>query len=108
VGEVLKAEGFAPLPRRRDEERPQRPRPTVEPVADVRSFSMAARRFSTQCGGLFLFLPDLVRLHFDRLAPRAHLPGSKMIPACQALRSCLSLKTMVPASQKPCHGSGGR
>ena len=36
VREVLKAEGFAPLPRRRDEERPQQPRPTVEPVADVR------------------------------------------------------------------------
>ena len=31
--EVLKAEGFPPLPRRLDEERPQQPRPTVEPVA---------------------------------------------------------------------------
>ena len=41
VGEVLKAEGFAPLPRRLDEERPQRPRPTVEDVADVRNFSLA-------------------------------------------------------------------
>ena len=92
VGEVLKSEGFAPLPRRRDEERPQRPRPTIEPIADVSSFSLASRRFSTQCGGLFLFLPDLVRLQFDRLASRAHLPGSKMIPASAALRSCLSLK----------------
>lgn len=92
VGEVLQSEGFAPLPRRRDEERPQRPRPTIEPIADVRSFSLASRRFSTQCGGLFLFLPDLVRLQFDRLASRAHLPGSKMIPASAALRSCLSLK----------------
>jgi transposase len=27
VGEVLKREGFAPLPRRRDEDRPARPRP---------------------------------------------------------------------------------
>jgi transposase len=36
VREVLKTEGFAPLPRRLDEERPQQPRPTVEPVANVR------------------------------------------------------------------------
>lgn len=92
VREVLKAEGFAPLPRRWDEERPQRPRATVEPVADVRSFSLASRRFFTRCGGLFLFLPDLVRLHPDPLAEAARLPGSQMIPAAHALRSCLALK----------------
>ncbi len=59
VREVLKAEGFAALPRRLDEERPQRPHPTVEPVADVRQFSLAARTFPTRCGGLFLFVADL-------------------------------------------------
>jgi hypothetical protein len=36
VREVLKQEGFAPLPRRLDDERPQGPRPTIEAVADVR------------------------------------------------------------------------
>src|SRR5215471_15356878 len=41
VREVLKEEGFAPLPRRLDSERPDRPRPTIEPIADVRSFSLA-------------------------------------------------------------------
>lgn len=92
VGEVLKVEGFAPLLRRRDEQRPQRPRPTAEPVADVRCVSFAPRRFFTQCGGLFLFLPDLVRLHSERWASTASLPGSKMIPNSEALRSCLSLK----------------
>ncbi|MFQ5915840.1 MAG: hypothetical protein ACE5JS_21920 [Nitrospinota bacterium] len=92
VREVLKAEGFAPLPRRMDEERPARPRPTIEPVADVRLFSVAPRRFTTRCGGLFLFLPDLVRLKLERAAKAARLPGSKMIPVGQALRSCLALK----------------
>lgn len=85
-------EGFAPLPRRWDEERPQRPRPTVEPVADVRAFSLAERRFFTRCGGLFLFLPDLIGLQFDGLARAAALPGSKMIPPAHALRACLALK----------------
>ena len=66
VREVLKAEGFAPLPRRLDDERPARPRPTVEPVADVRAFSLAPRRFPTRCGGLFLFVPELAGLHLTR------------------------------------------
>ena len=92
VREVLKEEGFAPLPRRLDEERPDYPRPTIEPVADVREFSLAARTFTTRCGGLFLFVPDLVRLGLDRLAATARLPGSKMIPAEYALRACLALK----------------
>jgi hypothetical protein len=92
VGEVLKQEGFAPLPRRLDEERPARPRPTVESVADVRSFSLEPRSFETVCGGLFLFIPELVRLHTERLVKAARLPGSHMIPADHALRACLALK----------------
>jgi len=39
-----------------------------------------------------LFVPDLVRLKLDALAHAAHLPGSKMIPADHALRTCLALK----------------
>ena len=38
VREVLKAEGFAALPRRADDERPEYPRATTEAVADVRQF----------------------------------------------------------------------
>ena len=88
VREVLKEEGFAPLPRRLDEERPHYPRPTVEPVSDVRAFSLEPCSFAMRCGGLFLFVPDLVR--FGSLA--AHLPGSPMIPAEHTLRACLALK----------------
>lgn len=92
VREVLKAEGFARLPRRLEEERPQRPGPRVEPVADVRAFSLAPRRFFTKCGGLFLFLPWLARLPVEALAEAATLPGSNMIPPGHALRACLALK----------------
>ena len=93
VREVLKTEGFAPLPRRLDEERPYYPRPTVEPIADARDFSLLPNHhFHTVCGGLFLFIPDLVRLDVEKLATEAGLPGSKMIPAVHALRVCLALK----------------
>jgi hypothetical protein len=92
IREVLKEEGFAPLPRRLDEERPDYPRPTIEAVADVREFSLLPRSFTTRCGGLFLFIPDLVRLNAAKLAAAANLPGSQMIPAEHALRSALALK----------------
>jgi len=92
VGEVLKAEGFAPLPRRLDDERPQAPRPTRQAVADVRAFSLAPRTFSTRCGGLLLFVPDLVRLNLDAVGRAAKLPGSELIPAGHALRASVALK----------------
>jgi len=92
VGEVLKEEGFAALPRRLDQERPDYPRPTVEPIADVRTFTLEPRSFTTRCGGLFLFVPDLVRMNIGKLADAAQLPGSQMIPAEHAFRSCLALK----------------
>jgi len=92
VREVLKVEGFAPLPRRADDERPDYPRATIEPVADVRQFQLIPGRFTTACGGLFLFVPDLVRLNLQPLIQQAGLPGSKLIPAEHALRAALALK----------------
>jgi transposase len=92
VREVLKVEGFAPLPRRADEERPDRPRATVEAVADVRRFAPIQQEFQTRCGGLFLFVPYLVRLSLENLATSARLRGTKMIPAAHALRASLALK----------------
>lgn len=92
VREVLRELGFAPLPRRLDEERPEVPRPSVEAAADVRAFALAPRRFPTRCGGLFLFVADLVRLELERAAEAAGLPGSKKIPRAHALRACLAMK----------------
>ena len=92
VREVLATEGFAPLPRRLDEERPGHLGPSAEAVADVRRFALSRREFSTRLGGLFLFLPDLVRLDSDALARHAKLPGSGSIPAGHALRASLALK----------------
>jgi len=92
VREVLAGEGFAPLPRRLDEDRPIRVGPTIEAVANVRDFVLAPRELTTRVGGLFLFIADLVRLQTDALALEAKLPGSRMIPAAHALRAALALK----------------
>ena len=92
VREVLAAEGFAPLPRRLDEERPSRVGPSAEAVANVGDFTLSSREFTTRVGGLFLFIADLVRIDTDALALAAKLPGSRMIPAAHALRAALALK----------------
>jgi hypothetical protein len=44
--------------------------------------------------GLFLFLPLLARLHFDRLVTDAGYPGSESVPALSALLSLLALKLL--------------
>ncbi|HEV3445016.1 MAG TPA: hypothetical protein VG099_10260 [Gemmataceae bacterium] len=92
VSVLLTAEGFARLPRRLDEERPPGSRPTCADVADVRQLDLAPRSFRTQFGGLFLFLPSLATIPFDRLLGRAGFPGTAMVPAGCALRSLLALK----------------
>src|ERR1700758_4574952 len=92
VREVLADEGFAPLPRRLDEERPTLVGPNAQAVANVHDFVLSPREFTTRVGGLFLFIHDLVRLDFDALAEGAKLPGSSMIPVGHALRAALALK----------------
>lgn len=97
IQEVLRAEGFARLPRRADEERPGRPRPLADAIADVRAFSLAPRTFSTRAGGLFLLLSLLARLDVDALVGTAKFPGTKMIPATHAVRAALVLKLLGTA-----------
>jgi len=92
VAIILKQEGFVRLPRRTDDERPQGSRPTAADIADVRQLNLEPRRFRTQFGGLFLFLPLLARVPLDRILQRAGFPGSARVPAGQAMRSLLALK----------------
>jgi Transposase DDE domain len=92
IAAILKEEGFAKLPRRLDDERPDQPRPTVADVADVRQLDLTPRGFRTKFGGLFLFLPSLVSADLDAILVRGGFPGSKMVPAACALRSLLALK----------------
>ncbi len=89
---LLREEGFARLPRRRDDERPPTVLPEAAAVADVRTLSLAPRAFPTRLGGLFFFVPLLAPVHLDDVVRQAQLPGSQMIPAEQALRTLLALK----------------
>ena len=89
---LLREEGFARLPRRRDEERPHPVRPESAAVADARLLDLSPRCFRTRFAGLFVFVPLLKGIDLESLALEVGLPGSEMIPAAAALRSFLALK----------------
>src|SRR5215467_9583191 len=92
ISTILQQEGFARLPQRKADQRPTRPQPEAAAVADLRLFSLEPRQFRTKFGGIFLFLPYLAEIPFDRILKRAGFPGSKMLPAGAAMRSLLALK----------------
>jgi hypothetical protein len=92
IAAILKGEGFAKLPRRFDDERPDQTCPVIAEVADVRELDLTPRDFRTKFGGLFLFLPWLKSAGLDKLLARAGFPGSNMVPAACAMRSLLALK----------------
>jgi hypothetical protein len=92
VAEILQDEGFARLPRRDDQDRPTTTHPLPADIADVGQLDLRPRTIHTKFGGLFLFLPTLATLPFDRIIKRAGLPGSPMVPAACAVRSLLALK----------------
>jgi hypothetical protein len=89
---ILKEEGFARLPRRADDERLPHPHPDKAPVADVNLLELEPRQFRTQFGGLFLFAPYLAKVPWQKILEANDFPGSKRIPAAQAMRSLLGLK----------------
>jgi hypothetical protein len=91
---LLREEGFAPLPRRGDEERPHAIHPEPAVAADVRLLRLGPRSFRTRVGGLFLFVPVMRGLHLDQVVQQARLPGSVMLPAEQAVRTLLALKLL--------------
>ena len=92
VAIILKEDGFARLPRRADDERPATSRPDAASVADIKELNLNPRRFRTQLGGLFLFLPFLAKIPLDQILNETDFPGSSMIPAGAAMRSLLALK----------------
>ena len=92
ISMILKEEGFARLPKRREDERPHSVGPRAAAVADLNHLDLTPHQFRTEFGGLFLFLPYLASMELDRMLEKAGFPGSEMISAGHAMRSLLALK----------------
>ena len=89
---LLREEGFARLPRRRDDERPATVRAEPAASADVHTLDLQPRTFRTRFGGLFVFVPLMRDLRLGQVVRQARLPGSTMMSAEQAVRTLLALK----------------
>jgi hypothetical protein len=98
---LLREEGFARLPRRRDDERPLTVRPEIAAVADRGALDLSRRSFRTRVGGLFLFVPLMKGLDLGRVVGQVDLPSSHKIPAEQAVRTLLALKLMGKERKSP-------
>ena len=92
IWKILREEGFAKLPRRKDEERPDRPRPDKAKYADIRQLSLAPREVETRFGGVFLLMRILAEMKIHQIPKSLNWYGSKMIPVENAFLSSLVLK----------------
>lgn len=92
VANILKQEGFARLPRRADDERVKPVGPDDAAGADCRKLDLSPRKFHTNVGGLFLFLPMVAVIPWDKMLAECKFPGTKAISAAHAMRSLLALK----------------
>jgi transposase len=92
IWKILREEGFAKLPRRKDEERPERLGPDKAQYADIRQLSLAPRVIATRFGGVFLLMRILADMKIYQIPKSLNWYGSKMIPVENAFLSSLMLK----------------
>jgi arginine repressor len=92
ISVMLKDEGFAKLPRRRDKDRPVGPRPDQAEYADIRQLSFEPRVVETRFGGAFLLMRTLADMKAHEIPKSLNWYGSKMIPTENAFVSSLLLK----------------
>jgi transposase len=96
VGEILTQEGFGRLVRHPEPEASANPatagRDTRLPRAQVLDFASWPRRLDSTRAGLLLALPHLAALDLPALVEAAGYPGSRVIPAVNAVLTLLTLK----------------
>jgi len=95
---ILREEGFPRLARGGPSPRPgerAKDGSEVPAVADVRELCLeSGRLMRTEVAGLFLFIPLLLEAGFSRVVTVAGYPGTKQIPAMQALLALLVPKLL--------------
>jgi transposase len=93
IAKILRAEGFARLPRRASLERGEATHAGSHETPDVRTVDWERfREFDTRAAGLLVFVPGLVALGVHRWLRKGRFPGSQAIPALQWVLSLLALR----------------
>ena len=99
IDNILKDQGFAPLPRRTRKERnsmaiPQKIQPPIcQPLSEV--IEMAEDEFSTERGGgILIFLPLIQQLGIIQAIEKSNFPKTSVINAVSSVMSFLALKLL--------------
>jgi hypothetical protein len=93
IHQILREEGFAKLPRRRQGERDRQVRPERAARTTIEAVDWNHwQSVETAAGGVFVFVPRLVAWGVEPWPLRAQLPGSTPIPALNRLLALLALK----------------
>jgi hypothetical protein len=95
IDQILKAEGFAPLPKRTRRERLAVSMPSKHKAPKSATLEMVNEEFSTELGaGPLVFLPLLEELGIVEAIGKSHFPGTKTLSDTQSVLSFLALKLM--------------
>ena len=102
ISKILKEEGFTKLFRRTHRERLEtlQQQKNYPEIADVKCFGERTQ-LSTPHGGIFLFLPIMLKLRLPELFTNNDFYGSKVIPAISYLMSYVGLKLL--GKERLCH-----
>jgi len=92
IYDILRAEGFARLPRRSQKERlGALPQGTLE-APKTQKLNTSVEEFSSLNAGLLLFLPYLKTYGLDRLIESSAYPKTQTVPRLQSILAFLGLK----------------
>ncbi|MBV8401431.1 MAG: hypothetical protein JOZ17_22300 [Acetobacteraceae bacterium] len=99
LSRLLAGQGLADVPasrcRQAQDARPAKDGSDIPAAADARLCSLAPGRcFQTKVAGLFLFVPLLLALDLPGAVQKAAWPGSRVIPALQAILALLCAKLL--------------
>jgi transposase len=86
---ILKKEGFARLPRRPKQFKPELPKMKAEKSMSI---DISSETFSTNLGGVFCFLPYLQKYNILKIISKSSYPSTKTIKNTSAILAFLALK----------------
>ena len=86
---ILRKEGFARLPRRSKQFKPELPKMKAEKSISI---DISAETFSTNLGGVLCFLPYLQKYNILKIISKSSYPSTKAIKNTSAILAFLALK----------------
>ncbi|HEY4756684.1 MAG TPA: transposase [Ignavibacteriaceae bacterium] len=94
IERILEDEGFTKLPRRTNQERGLTKKKSIIPerACQLESCELKNQKFHCKTGGIFLFIPYLLKINLPDIIHNSHFPETSEISKLNYVLSILSLK----------------